>query len=687
MDPDDPQNQGTDPQIEVDQPTSKIIAEIICSEIQNSFKENSDYYRLCERCENQYSQLSIWAQENVVPDTPWYGAADYFVPMTEWIIDALHARIMNTLFSQEPYMEAKGTKSEWVEKENGVTEFVDQVFREKIRVYENTRFFFKQMIKLPLAVLKYDRVHEFEPMLVKDKALKFTHPETEEAQYILPDDPDQTAKAAELLSNGYVEGGSEEVWVQEDRPIIDGPHMRYIRPNDHVFSPFAYPGNRIYWEGDRIWLTLHDMAMRAKQGSFRQETVDKIRRTANPQMSGTTSQDAIKTRSKLYEAFHWHGRLPFNSQNQIDFRDPDSIEQEVHCVVAFKEKELLSVRHWSHSRLPHPDRVYLYGRYEETQGFLGRSMCEKLYQSQQYLNQFYNSSMDNAMISMMKVFQKKKSLTGEDLEKPEIYPGAFIEVDQINDVQVLNMGDLKAISKDVENSIMGFAERISNISTPQTGVVRREGGQKTKGEIDATIYEGNIGMDNFVKRCHEILREICTWTVGYYHDHMPPDFERRLRDDNGNQIFPTEENIARFQEEGVKPYWEADDIAGQFNWKWLGTTINSSMERNIAISNDLMDRYMDKPMIQGSLMATWEILKRGLIARGDKNWQTILPPREAVVAEMQRKAERDKVQQMQNAGQRIRDAIQGQIAPAPGPSPESGPPAGSNGNLAALGRG
>lgn len=655
---DQAQKSAIEPQIEVDEATARVIAEVVCHEISDSFHKNADYYDRCNRCENQYNQVTSWMQMGVVCDVPWYGAADYFVPMTEWMVDAIHARVMNTLFSQEPYMEAKGTQSEWVKKENGVTDFVDQVFREKIRVYDNTNFFFKQMIKIPMAILKYDRVQEFDTMLIKDWAMKFINPAApDEPQYILPDDPDQVSSIAQLISNGFQEAGQEEVWVKEDKELVNGPHLQYIRAEDYVFSPGARRNNRLYWEGDRFFLTLHEMMMFAQQGQYREDTVEKIRRQQNPNMTGHAAQDAIKSRSKMFEAFHWYGRLPFNSQNQLDFRDPEAIEQEVHVQVSYKEKLLLSIQHWRHSRVPHPERVYIHGMYEETEEYVGRSLAEKLYQSQKYLNQFYNSTMNNAMISMQKVFAKKKSLTGEELERPEIYPGAIIEVDQRGDIEVLNMGDLKAISKDVEQGLLAFAERISNISTPQTGTVRRDGGQKTKGEIDATIYEGNIGMDNFIQRCHQIMRKLCSWTVGYYHDFMPPGFERRLKDSDGQAIFPTEENMPLFRQEGVEPYWTEDDVAGQYNWKWLGTTLNSSMERNIAISNDLMDRYLDKPMVQGSLLATWEILKRGLIARRIKDWRSILPPREAVVQEMSRMQNKAEMDQMQRNQQRIRDAV------------------------------
>jgi hypothetical protein len=258
---------------------------------------------------------------------------------------------------------------------------------------------------------------------------------------------------------------------------------------------------------------------------------------------------------------------------------------------------------------------------------------------------------------MQKIFVKKRSLQGEEWESPEVFPGAMWEEDQAGDIRVLEMGDLKAISKDVEQSLINFAERLSNISIYQTGTARGkgQGGAKTKGEIERTVSEGNIGLDGFIQRCHEILVTMAKWTVDYYHERMPPGLERRIRGDNDEMIFPTEENMQIFQQRGINPYWEQDDLAGQFDFKWQGTSLNSSQEWNLFVADSLMDRYMDKPMVAGSLIATWEILRRGLKARKVKDWQKILPPRETVLQEMQQMEKKQGLQQKQDTLNRLKD--------------------------------
>ena len=60
-----------------------------------------------------------------------------------------------------------------------------------------------------------------------------------------------------------------------------------------------------------------------------------------------------------------------------------------------------------------------------------------------------------------------------------------------------------------------------------------------------------------------------------------------------------------------------------------------------------MANYLPQPMIAGNLLAVWDILKRGLEARGIKDWQNILPPKEAILKEMKMMQVQQQVQERQ----------------------------------------
>ena len=613
--------------IQVDMPQRKIIAEVICREISDSMRENGRIYERARRNERLYSQVTRWQAEGKVPTDPWYGAADYFVPLVEWVVDAVWGRAIKALFNKRPYMQATGVEASDSEKESGVTDFTDQVLCERVEIYSNFKFYIKQKIKLPFAVLKYCWVTEGDRKFEKANAITMMNPQTQEVQQVLESDMEQ---AAQMVAAGMAPQGQEEVIIEKPIEVYDDARLQYIAFEDYVWHHSAKRGYKPYWEGDRFWLTINEMTSNA---AYDRDVVDKLRKnTVTNEMS--ISQAAVATRSKQFECFHWYGRLPLNKTLMVDFQDPEAIEHEVHCEVSYKEQELLSIEVWPYARIPKKDRVYIRGEFEETERFDGRSLVDKLYQTQKELNTFHNNIMNNAMLSMMKIFKKRRSLQGVEWNRPQIRPGIMLEVDMPTDLEVLEVGDVKAIAWELEQSLINFAERISNISVYQTGTAR-QGGGKTKGEVDRTVYEGNIGIDKFIESCYLDMKKIWQWTVDYYYHNMPEGLERRIRGENSQLIFPTQKNMGMFEQQGILPYWQQDDLAGQFDFKWENTSLNSSEAYQIQVANDLMERYLPQPMVSGSMLSTWDILRRGLMARKITDWQNILPPKEAIIKEME----------------------------------------------------
>jgi hypothetical protein len=645
-----------DPRIQVDPGLRKQIATIVCTEIKNSLGSNSKVYDKARRCENQYNQVTKWMELGKVCSTPWPGAADYFVALSEWIVDAIYARLMSILFSQEPYMKASGADVASVANQDNATDFVDQVFRDKVNLYENTNFFFKQMIKLPMAVLKYDWVEDYDGKISKAQAQTFTGPNGEQEQ-MLPDDPEGMIKSASLIANGYQQAEQQEVWVYEDVEIYSGPKAQYINITDYVWTPGTKRGEKPYWEGDRCWFTINDMLLKVRQEKFDSDAVARIKTSTG---SGLSGNDLIlKQRETPVECFHWYGRLPFNNNGEIDLANPDTIEQEVYCLVSLKEEELLDIMMWPYERYPAEERVYIRGEFEETTEFEGRSMIEKLYKTQQELNDLHNTIQNNAWIAMQKIFVKRKSLVGDEYEKPKVFPGAMWEEDTPGDIRVLEMGDVKAVGFELEQTLLSFAERISNISNWNLGT-QKEQGKATATEFMGVVQEGNIGREPFLQRCYKILSKLCDWTVEYYKGRIQPGMERTMGNGIGGRILPSPQNMPMYQQKGIQPEWSDELLTGKFHWDWQGTSLNSDKQWNIMVDNDLMNMYIPQPMISGNLLAVWTIMKKGLIDRGVKNWEEILPKKENIIAEMQRMAQEA---QMRKA---MPGAQLGQRLPQPG---------------------
>lgn len=533
---------------------------------------------------------------------------------------------------------------------DNVTEFVDMMHKSKLKIYNTFKFFVKQMLKIPNAVVKYCWEQEYDRMIVRERAHVFTSADGQDVKHVLPDDEEYQMTMLNMMANGYTLSGEEDVWVAKDKELYNAPRLRYIPFEDYVWCPETKKDNRRYWEGDRFWLTINEMQLKAQQEKFLKDSVEELRKLIIT--TGMSQNDiVIKTRSELHECYHWYGRIPFNKNNEVDFMDQEGMEQEVHVIVQFKHKKLLMIEHWEYERLPYPDRVYLIGSFEDTEKFEGRSLAQKIYMCQAELNALHNSIMNNSQMIINKIFVKRRTLTGEEWEKPDIYPGAIWEEDMPGDIRVLDVGDIKAVAWELEQSFLSFAERVSNISIYQTGTARSQGGQKTLGEVERTIQEGNIGLDKFTDVCYELLGKISRWTQSYYSEpgRIPPDLERVIKQETGESVYPSEKTMPTYQQKGIEPYWTEQQIAGNFNFVGNGTTLNSNRNWQIMVANDMQDRLMPAPMVQGNMLATWEILKNVITSRGVQDWQKYLPPREAIINEMKLMEQKAKAEQMLKA--------------------------------------
>lgn len=644
--------------IQLEYEMQKRIADIICKEIKESLKENAETYKLIRKCKNQYYQISYWDERNKEPDVPFEGAADYFIPMTEWMVDAIHSRVMFILFQQEPLMSATAQEGSDVKNQQNVTDFVNLSLEKFVHLRENVEHFFKKMIYLPFATIRYDWHRSVEPMYLREMADVFVKSE-EERELVLQDEENYAGKALELMAKGYVPvTDKEEVIVRKEVEQYNAPRITDIDPEDYVWAPNTKKNSKPYWEGCREWITWNDAKQKAKDDEYYKEPILRLQDALGRKLNDKTGAERdVILRNSMIEAFDWYGRLPFNSNGEIDLSDSmDTFEMEVHAKVAYniesndnskegKDYELLYLANWEHSRIPYEERVFIRGSYEDTDQFEGRSLCEKLYKSQKLLNTFYNQLINNAYLTMMKIIIKKRSLEGDDQEDDiEVYPGAIWEVnDPSTDVRTLDLGDMKSIGVKINEDIMSFAERITNISDWNLG--QKAEGKATATEFAGIMHESNIGTNKFLQRCSKILTKICQWTVGYYQENMPEGLERRIIGPDDEEMFPSDQNIAYYQKKGVQPFWTVDQITGKFDFKWNSTALNANQQYNIAMANDLQERFMPHPMVQTNMVAVWHILKKGLDARNIKDWKNILPPLEVVQREMLIEQQQMQVQQ------------------------------------------
>lgn len=658
----------------------KTLGKILCDEIEASIRGNTKSYTLFKVCENQYLGRSWWKQRGQRKNMPWIDACDFWAPITEWIECALAARIDASLFSVEPTMTAFAVESSDVAGEDEVTGFADVVMTQIVKIREKFKFYFKQKIKQPLAVAAYEWVYEEDLVReVEHGAVQEDFSVKLDSGQVVPADELPTDIQEEIKTGQLVPGAEAQWYVERDKPMTNQPVFTNISPADYVWTPNTHKGQKPYMEGYRFFQLLGLMRKKQKNEEYFDYPEIKVAiETALTQKgsSPTMANRVLTERTHQFESFRGFTRLPFNKDGEIDLSDPEAEEQEVIFEVLYNEKTLVKLHKWHYLRDAFHKRVFLHGWYEEkdtifdtisysdraasdsrsisdrntlfdTMPFIGRSMSEKLAEINRYINKEFQQIVDNADLAMCKIFTKRRMLNDEDYEQPEVFPGAFWEVEEHGDIQMLEVGDVKNIGFKIMDQLQSFAVRVSNISSMNVSS-RMEGGKPLATEVVNILKEGEVGREGFLQDCHEDIRQIYKWTMDYYFQFMPEGLERRVRGENKQLMFPEGPREEQFvntqtgqpdpeafknaQEEfEKKKYYNRDMLVGIGRWdfKWNGTQLSGDREWQIAVADYLVATLPKFPDLV-SLTGVWEMLRDILIARGRKNWQEYLVPRQLI---------------------------------------------------------
>ena len=97
-----------------------ILKEWLTSEITLIRQEKEDVVADWKKWQKQY-----WAQpEQTVKNFPFTKAANIVVPLTAIAVEAVHARIMNTIFTVKPFWSIRPRTKRWIEAAKPIEKFL-----------------------------------------------------------------------------------------------------------------------------------------------------------------------------------------------------------------------------------------------------------------------------------------------------------------------------------------------------------------------------------------------------------------------------------------------------------------------------------------------------------------------------------------------------------------------------------
>jgi len=418
--------------------------------------------------QNQY-----WAEPATeVKNFPFKRAANIVVPLSAIAVEAVQARIMNTLFSVEPFWSIRPKSKEWIEAAKPFESYLQAEVEnsETLKVYEFCNEASMELVKLGTAVGKsgYER---------------------------------HTKKSLRLVGDE-----EQEFFV----PIRNGPNIKRVPLGNYIQRFAELDEQTAPLVGEKHEFSWSNLKQMAQDGRMWPEAVEKVKphRIIKGQVTsydeGTKLSDEVnklaRTEPKWTDVFE-----VFELWCSFDV-DGDGINEEIVVDYHIESQTFLSIRYNWYDDLHRPYRVVNYLNVEGI--WPGIGVCKQVEQLQEEVTTIHRQRLDNATLGNMSQIVLRKGM-GYGNGEP-IFPGKMWFVDDPQkDILPMKLGEIFPSAYINEESVVAYYEKRTGaneviLGIPQTGTPGTATSDLTR------LAEGN-------KRFDLVLKNVKRWlsAIGY----------------------------------------------------------------------------------------------------------------------------------------------------------------------------
>lgn len=420
--------------------------------------------------------------ETETRDFPWEGASNIVVPVAATSVDAVFARMMNSLFGGKELWIATARSPNWQELTKPISKFLNWVGDEVVDMYNVCQRWILGMIKYGTGVSKTYWDRRIRNVVYRDQS------------------------------------GAE---VHEPVVHYDGPRMSVVPLKDFLVSADAVTTQDIQyctWVGDKSRYTWKELKELEASDVFK--NVDRIRQHGRAAVSEHEAETQEYTGHEVtdpqdYELYEiW---CSYDLSTDESGEGGDGILSEL---VVTMEKESGIIVRAVYNFFKHQERPYHILRYMPREDSIyGIGMCKMLENIQEEITSMHRHRLDNATIANTRAWKKRKGTT---LGSDEIFPGAFIEVDEIDDISELQLGDIYQSLLVEEQHTNAIGEKRTGVSDYTMG---REssavGSGATATSTLALIREGNKRFSMTIRDMRKALSNVAHQFVMLYQQFAP----------------------------------------------------------------------------------------------------------------------------------------------------------------------
>lgn len=457
-------------QIDIPEDKKNEILDWITEEIEKAKGERTAFERELAEYEKLYEAIP----DQKVRTEPWTGACNLVVPVIATTVDAVLARMLNAVFGGPDLWIGMPKAPGWVDLAEPLGRWMNWVGKDVMGMYQVCQSWFLGCIKTGTGVLKLPWERRLRNVMYQD-----------------------------------ADGLKQETILLHDGPLpVNVPLSDFFFSNDAVTTKSI---QNCEWIGHRTSMTKKQL--KEAEASQKFMDVDKIldfKRTSADLVEEQIEENTKMEVSQRNDYEIWEIWASYDV-------DGDGVLEEIVFTLNLDARVALSA---VYNFYRHQERPFHLIRYmPRDNALLGIGICQMLKDIQEEITTIHRQRIDNGTIANTRAWKRRKGVV---LGSEEIYPGAFLDVDEMDDISELKLGDIypSQLAEELHSNAIG--EKRTGISDYSHG---REsaaiGSHATATSTLALIQEGNKRFLMTIKDIREALGDIAHQVIMLYQQFAP----------------------------------------------------------------------------------------------------------------------------------------------------------------------
>lgn len=441
-------------------------------------KENENFRKKLFAWDDQY--------EGVLPDKiyPHKGCANYHDPITEMNVNAIYSRAIRR-FRDFNYLRVKQYKSN-KDRSLITQKYLRFLFAKKLNYVD----LLMSTLRDPI---KYGTGEYIVTWCVEESVKKVVEPVITQE------------KVGEDVDGTPITVDKTEFKVQEYKKFKYQPKIEWVSLLDYFRSDDTNTLEEPTWEARRIWKSAIKFQMASKYEGYDETNVKEILENSLKE-ANTKSVENLNER----EIIEWWG--------WISIGEPSDYPERIVFTYDKKAKKFLKCQ-----RFPYlfDESNFCGVRLERrSHDWKGRGICQKLEHVNAESDKLHDIYIDSAALVACKSFKKKRGADTDFLLEP-FYPGVVWEVNNMDDIQVIELGETPVSPLKELELLDQKAARQTGIGAYQMGQESGQISQPTASGQLAVIQEGNIVLDEIAKEFMQLTIRIARQILSMIHQFRP----------------------------------------------------------------------------------------------------------------------------------------------------------------------